>query len=347
MIFKNIPLGIYYPGSSLIHRLQARTKLLILGWLVVYLVIANHRQWHFAPYIVIVPLVYVAVLLSGVSFREMWRRMWLLLLLLLLGAIPTLFTTEDTNQPLYPLGPVITSYGLAREVLLIIGGVSLALFLSSLLSSLLPGLRNLWKNRWLRRLRVLLAIVVIAAVITLWLISHPGSTAPLTIGPFVITYLGVWLQLSFFVVLLVLFALSLLLTMTTSPVALIEGMTMLLSPLRRFKLPVDDFALMVLLALRFIPTLIEEVEQLMKAQTSRGADLNSGTIRERVQSLATMLVPLVQGALRRASDLATALEARGYESEGRQTYLHEQSLERLDYMVLLVVGVLTVGALIP
>jgi energy-coupling factor transport system permease protein len=85
----------------------------------------------------------------------------------------------------------------------------------------------------------------------------------------------------------------------------------------------------------------------MKAQTSRGADLNSGTIRECVQSLATLLVPLVQGALRRASDLATALEARGYAGEGRQTYLHEQSLERLDYTVLIVVGVLTVAALIP
>ncbi|HZO75565.1 MAG TPA: energy-coupling factor transporter transmembrane component T [Ktedonobacteraceae bacterium] len=343
MIFKNIPLGIYYPGSSLVHRLQARTKLLLLGWFVACLVIADHRQWHFAPYIVIVALTWLAVRLSGVSFREMWRRMWLLLLLLALGAIPTLFTTEDTNQPLYPLGPVVTSYGLAREVLLIMGGISLAL----LLSSFLPGLRALWRSRWARRLRILLAIIMVAALLTLWLISRPAATAPLSIGPFIITYFGVWLQLSFFVVLVVLFTFSLLLTMTTSPVALIEGMTILLSPLRRFKLPVDDFALMVLLALRFIPTLIEEVEQLMKAQTSRGADLNSGTIRERVQSLATLLVPLVQGALRRASDLATALEARGYAGEGRQTYLHEQSLERLDYTVLIMVGLLTIAALIP
>ena len=343
MIFKNIPLGIYYPGGSLLHRLQARTKMLILAWLVVCLVIANHRQWHFAPYIVIVALIWLAVRLSGVSFREMWRRMWLLLLLLALGAIPTLFTPEDTNQPLYPLGPVVTSYGLAREVLLIIGGASLVL----LLSSFLPGLRVLWRSRWSRRLRILLVIIMVAALFTLWRISHPAATAPLSIGPFIITYFGVWLQLSFFVVLIVLFTFSLLLTMTTSPVALIEGMTILLSPLRCFKLPVDDFALMVLLALRFIPTLIEEIEQLMKAQTSRGADLNSGTIRERVQSLATLLVPLVQGALRRASDLATALEARGYAGKGRQTYLHEQSLERLDYTVLIVVGVLTVAALIP
>ncbi|HEU5230027.1 MAG TPA: energy-coupling factor transporter transmembrane component T [Ktedonobacteraceae bacterium] len=343
MLFKNIPLGIYYPGNSLIHRLQARTKLLLLCWIVAYLVIANRRQWHFAPYIVIVTLTCVAVRLSGVSFREIWQRMWLLVVLVILGAIPTLFTTEDTNQPLSSLGPVVTSYGFARQMLLMIGAVSLALFLASLL----PGVRNLWHSRWARRIRILLATIVIAAVLTLWLISGPAASAPLPIGPFVITYLGVWLQVAFFVVLLVLFTLSLLLTMTTSPVALIEGLTMLLSPLRRIKLPVDDFALMVLLALRFIPTLVEEVEQLMKAQTSRGADLANGTIRERMQSLATMLVPLVQGALRRASDLSTALEARGYEVEGRQTYLHEQPFGRVDYAVLIVVGALTIGALIP
>ena len=148
-----------------------------------------------------------------------------------------------------------------------------------------------------------------------------------------------------FVVLLVLYACSLLLTMTTTPVALIEGLTMLLLPLRRLRLPVDDFALMTLLALRFFPTLIEEAEQLTKAQAARGADLASGTVRERLQSLATLFVPLMQGVLRRAADLATALEARGYEVEGRQTMLHETAFGKVDYVVLGMVVLVTVGAL--
>lgn len=77
---------------------------------------------------------------------------------------------------------------------------------------------------------------------------------------------------------------------------------MLLSPLRRLKLPVDDFALMCLIALRFMPTLLEEVEQLIKAQTSRGADVTRGTIRERLQSLTMLFIPLMQGVLRRVAE---------------------------------------------
>src|SRR5207302_1357686 len=124
-----------------------------------------------------------------------------------------------------------------------------------------------------------------------------------------------------------------LVTMTTSPVKLVEGMTMLMAPLRRLKLPVDDFALMVLISLRFVPTLLEEVEQLIKAQTSRGADLTSGTLRERLQSLPMLFLPLMRGVFRRASELATALEARGYEVQGHQTLLHESTFSMLDYLV--------------
>ena len=132
--------------------------------------------------------------------------------------------------------------------------------------------------------------------------------------------------------------------MTTSPIALIEGLTALLMPLRWLRLPVDAFALMTLIALRFIPTLIEEVEQLVKAQASRGADYAHGTLRERTQSGTALFVPLLQGVLRRATDLATALEARGY--DGKQTRLHEKRLGMIDYAVLGLVVVITMGSLL-
>ncbi|GER92208.1 hypothetical protein KDW_63700 [Dictyobacter vulcani] len=140
-----------------------------------------------------------------------------------------------------------------------------------------------------------------------------------------------------FMVFLVLYSFSTILTMTTSPIALIEGLTLLLSPLRYLKLPIDDFALMILLALRFIPTLLDEADQLMKAQAARGADMMHGTLRERFQSLTIFFVPLVQGTLRRASELATALEARGYHDEGQRTRLYEKNLSRIDYYVLCIV----------
>jgi energy-coupling factor transport system permease protein len=112
------------------------------------------------------------------------------------------------------------------------------------------------------------------------------------------------------------------------------------------KLPVDEFALMALLALRFIPTLIEEVTHLIKAQTARGADLAHGSMRERLQSLAMLFVPLIRSVLRRAAELATALEARGYDVEGQQTPLHESFLCAWDYLALLLVACITIGSML-
>jgi energy-coupling factor transport system permease protein len=341
MLFKNITLGFYYPGNSIIHRLQARTKLLALFWLVAVLIVANQHQWHFAPYIAIVALLSIGIVLAGISPREIWQRMWLLLLLLLLGAIPFLSSTIGDARVLYSVGPLLTSYGTVR-LLLIAGSALLALLL---LSALLLRWRGAWRKPWLRRFSVLIVFLLLIALITLALLRGPAATASLFIGPYLITYGGVWVLITFFVALIVLYVSSLLLTMTTSPVALVEGLTMLLSPLRRLKLPVDDFALMCLIALRFMPTLLEEVEQLIKAQTSRGADMTRGTIRERLQSLTTLFIPLMQAVLRRATELATALEARGYEVEGGQTFLHETALGLIDYVVLGSLVLVIVGAL--
>jgi energy-coupling factor transport system permease protein len=152
--------------------------------------------------------------------------------------------------------------------------------------------------------------------------------------------------MSFFVVFLLLYAFSLLLTMTTTPIALVEAMTILMTPLRWLKLPVDDFALMTLIALRFIPTLVDEISQLTKAQTARGSNLTHGTLRQRFQSLAALFVPFIQGTLRRASELATALEARGYQFDGQQTLLHEKSFGMVDYLAMGTIVIVTVAALL-
>jgi energy-coupling factor transport system permease protein len=345
MLFRNIPIGAYFPSNSLFHNLQARTKLLILVWLVPWLIVANHREWHFLPYIVLVALICSVVAFSRIPPREIWRRTWLILIIFALSALPLLSATNEDPKIFTALGPLITTYGLARVVLLVGGAIFAALFLSSLLP--VPALRAFWRRRSIRWLRVVSLLLTVAACVTFWLIgSNPGAQA-LSIGPYVITYGGVWTLLSGFLVLFALLIFSMLLTMTTSPVALIEGLTMLLAPLRRLKLPVDDFALMSLLALRFIPTVLEEAEQLYKAQSSRGADLTSGTLRERFQSLSMLFVPLVQGSLRRAADLAVALEARGYEVEGRQTLLHETTLAAMDYVVMGVIVGVTAISLLP
>ncbi len=342
-MLKNISLGTYYPGKSLLHRLQARTKLLVLLLIVLSLTIAGQREWHFVPFIVLAILLSVSITCSNISPRELWRRMWLLVVLTVIGAFTVLFSLSgQDDKVVYAIGPITTFYGLARESALFI-----ALFiLSALLISRITPLRSIWRNLWLRRLRLLFILVLLSIGVFLWVVRDIPATAHLVIGPLPLTYSGIWSLVSFTVVLLTLYAFSLLLTMTTSPIALIEGLTMLLAPLRRLKLPVDDFALMTLLALRFIPTLLDEVDQLMKAQSARGADLTHGTLRERFQSLTMLFVPLMKGTLRRASELATALEARGYESEGQQTRLHEKTLGKIDYAVLVIVLLTMIGALL-
>lgn len=342
MLFRSIPLGIYYPGNSPIHRLQSRTKLLLVAWLAVWLLIASHREWHFTPFIVLVILVAVSIASARISAREIWRRTWLIVILFMLGIGPTLPTTDIDARKLYTVGPLVTSYGLARTILLILGSVLAVLYLSSLL----PALRVFWRRGWLRFLRILIVLAALLSFALLWLIAGNSAAQSLPIGPYIITYGGTWTFMSSFLVLMALLIFSLVLTMTTSPVALIEGVTLLLSPLRRLKLPVDDFALMALLALRFIPTLVDETEQLIKAQSARGADLASGTMLERLHSLSMLFVPLMQGSLRRASDLAIALEARGYEVDGKQTMLHETMFGRVDFIVIGVVVVVTIGSLL-
>ena len=343
MIFKNIPIGTYFPGDGLLHRLQARTKLLLFLCFIICLFVANHHKWYFAPYIVIVLLLCMGTVLSGIPLRELWKRMWLLVLFSITGAIFTLLAPPETGQKvLATLGPFpfppAQVYGAALAYSVLLTLYILALLLRT------PTMRHLRQQLWFRLGAAALVVITTSILGNLWLIQVTSRN--FLVGPVLVTYDNVWFLLSGFTFFLVLYTLALLLTMTTTPVALIEGMTLLLAPLRRLSLPVDDFALMTLLALRFIPTLIEEIEQLVKAQASRGADFSRGTIRERLQSVSALFIPFMQGTLRRAAELATALDARGYQTEKGPTPLHETSLGIMDYTVLGVVILVMAGSLL-
>ncbi len=321
------------------HRLQARTKLLMLPWLVIILLIANQREWHFLPYIAIGILLVVGIALAGIAPRDIWRRLRFLLIIALAGTVFTLFSSQGDLRVLCQIGPLRTSYAQIRSMLIISG--------SSVLLALLCSLLPVWRGRrWLWPLRLLLSVLFVALLIIFWLTSGSSSATAYVIGPLVVTYGSVWLLVATLAVLFLLYIFCLFLTMTTQPVALIEGVTLLLKPLRRLKLPVDDFALMTLLALRFIPTLLDEAEHLIKAQVSRGADVAHGSVHERLQSLFMFFVPFMQGALRRAADLSVALEARGYRVEGQQTLLYETSLGMADYLALGMVILITAVALL-
>ncbi|HWI46716.1 MAG TPA: energy-coupling factor transporter transmembrane component T, partial [Rummeliibacillus sp.] len=128
---------------------------------------------------------------------------------------------------------------------------------------------------------------------------------------------GIYISVRFLVLVFV----TSILTLTTSPISITDGMEVLLNPLKKFKLPVHELALMMSISLRFIPTLMDETDKIMKAQMARGSDISTGPIKERIKAVVPLLVPLFVSAFKRAEDLATAMEVRGYHGgEGRTRY---------------------------
>ena len=133
---------------------------------------------------------------------------------------------------------------------------------------------------------------------------------------------------------------SILLTYTTSPISLTDGLESLLSPLKKIKVPVHTFAMMMSIALRFIPTLIEETEKIMNAQKSRGADFTSGSLVQRAKALIPLLIPLFVSSFKRAEELATAMECRCYRGDVGRTKLVKLEYKGRDFIFLAVFVIL-------
>ena len=134
-----------------------------------------------------------------------------------------------------------------------------------------------------------------------------------------------------------------LLTYTTAPVALTDGLELLLNPLKKLHVPVHEMSMMMSMALRFIPTLIEETDKIMSAQKARGADFESGNLIQRAKALLPILVPLFVSAFRRADELAIAMESRCYHGGEGRTRMKQLRYQRLDYIALLLGALMVAG----
>lgn len=131
-----------------------------------------------------------------------------------------------------------------------------------------------------------------------------------------------------------------LLTLTTSPIALTDGLERLLKPLKRIRFPAHELAMMMTIALRFIPTLLEETERIRKAQMARGADFETGGLLARARAMVPLLVPLFVSAFRRADELAMAMESRCYHGGEGRTRMHELHYARRDLLAALLIALL-------
>ena len=261
-MLKDITLGQYFPGNSVIHRLDPRTKLVML---VVYI---------------------VALFLAG--------------------------------------GPV--SYGLMFVLLTTCIGIS-----------------KVPVKAFIRGMKPLVLILIFTGVLNLFLTQ--GETILVKFWVITITLEGVLRSIYMMARILMLIAGTFLLTYTTSPITLTDGLEALLNPLKAIKVPVHELAMMMCIALRFIPTLIEETDKIMSAQKARGADFESGKLLDRVKALVPILVPLFISAFRRADELATAMECRCYHGGEGRTKMKLLRYKRRDFFaygigVLVLVGVI-------
>ena len=184
----------------------------------------------------------------------------------------------------------------------------------------------------LKGLKPLFFIILITFAINIFLTK---GEVLYKIGPLSITKEG--LYFAFFMGLRLVFLITgtSLLTLTTSPIVLTDGIESLLNPFKKIGIPAHELAMMMTIALRFIPTLLEETDKIMKAQMARGADFESGNILRRAKNLVPLLVPLFINAFRRADELATAMEARCYRGGDNRTRLNELKLVKSDVIALI------------
>ena len=251
-MLKNITIGQYFPGSSIIHRLDARTKILLTVALLVCIFLSDG----FVGFGLILAFVLFSAKLTRISLKFVIR-----------GLKPIAFIAVFTfvlNLFMQGGGSTLLEWKFIR---ITTGGLRTAIYMA---------------------LRLMLLVIA-----------------------------------------------SQLLTLTTSSLSLTDGLERLMKPLAKLHFPAHEIAMMMSIALRFIPTLMEETDKIMNAQKARGADFESGNLINRAKAMVPLLVPLFVSAFRRANDLAMAMEARCYRGGDHRTRLRELKYTRLDVIAAL------------
>ena len=193
---------------------------------------------------------------------------------------------------------------------------------------LVSRLSNIPFKMLMKGVKPLRFILILTFILNLFF--NTGTAMLIEWGFFRISYEGVSQAVHYSLRLVFLVLGTSLMTLTTSPIALSDGIEMLLSPLKKLRFPAHELAMMMSIALRFIPTLMEEADKIMKAQMARGADFESGNLLARAKAMVPLLVPLFVSAFRRAGDLAMAMESRCYHGGENRTRLRVLKITRND-----------------
>ena len=209
------------------------------------------------------------------------------------------------------------------------------LVVASVFILIVAGIARIPVKLVLRGVRPIVPVILLTSVINACYV--PGRTL-FRIGVANITYEGVSMAIFMSVRVVFLIVGASMMTYTTSPIALTDGLEQLLSPLKKIHLPVHELSMMMTIALRFIPTLVEETDKIISAQKARGADFETGNLMRRMRALMPILIPLFVSAFRRAEELALAMDCRCYQGGEGRTRLHQLQFGRVDFMALAVMA---------
>lgn len=251
-----------------------------------------------------------------------------------------------TNSPIHRLDPrakILSTFAYIIALFVIekyVGYVLIAGFVYALTKVAKIPLKFILKG-----LRAIFLIIIFTVVLNVFM--TPGETILYEMGWIKVTLEGLELALKMVSRLVLLIIGSSLLTLTTSPIELTDGIEALLKPFSRIGVPAHEIAMMMSISLRFIPILLEETDKIMKAQMARGADFESGGIIKRAKALIPILVPLFISAFRRADELAMAMEARCYRGGENRTRMKQLIFEKGDYIAGIIMStVIIIGILL-
>lgn len=229
-------------------------------------------------------------------------------------------------------------------IMLFAGGTYAGLAIGAVYAFIAIALSKIKPKMFVKSIKPIMPFLLITALINLLLVS---SGEILWQWKFLkITDAGVNISVFMIIRIVLLIAGTSLLTYTTSPITLTDAIERLLSPLKKLKFPVHELAMMMSIALRFIPTLIEETDKIMSAQKARGAEIDTGSFITRARNLVSILVPLFISSFRRADELATAMECRCYNGGAGRTRLRQLKSAPRDYAALFVTAAFLVGEII-
>lgn len=205
--------------------------------------------------------------------------------------------------------------------------------ISALFLALIVAISGIPVKSVLRGVKPILPLILFTAILNMFFV---GGTEIWRWGFLRLTEEGITMAIKMAVRIVLLIMGTSLLTYTTSPIALTDAIEHLLKPLNKIRFPVHEMAMMMTIALRFIPTLIEETDKIMAAQKARGADLESGNLMQRMRALIPILIPLFISAFRRAEELALAMECRCYQGGEGRTRMRQLQFSKLDVSAFLI-----------